>query len=333
MSPLPSRAPHRRPLLALALLACAGGCGEEPGAAVTYHQRPSVALKEKGTALTEEEAERRAAEEKAKRERLVSGREVERTLARLRRAEDAFERAEALAELGKHGELARPAAEHLVAALQDEEAMVRAQALRALGRVLGEEARPHLEAGAADDDAGVRVAALEAWRSAGIRLLDAPMRALEDADPRVQLAAVEAMASAEPPDALVAELREKAEDLRGPAALRALVFLAGRDPARFRVPELLIALLDHQEPQVRVDAARYAREQDARSAAAARTMARILGDDPEERVRREVWTTLKSWTEGQNPPAYDPAAEPAALRESAKAWANWLESRGGLLDK
>ena len=117
-------------------------------------------------------------------------------LVRLLRDEDNWVRALAAEALGQMGDGAEDATPALLRSLRHPNPLVRANAVEALGRLKVEEARSALEAACTDEDAGVRAKAVRAVAELGeapASSTAAVVACLTDPDPQVRALAVDAV--------------------------------------------------------------------------------------------------------------------------------------------
>lgn len=319
-------------LLVLTLLASVPACGgseDEPAPEAqtqTYVEKESTSLKNEGSVVDEKDEAKRAEERAKKNADFNALKKRNRLSSRLKKAEDDFDRAEVVGEIAKLGAAAAPLLPELEPLLESDDAELRIQVYRAVAGIGGKDASRLLRRSFEDDEEAVKAAGLNAWRKAGIADVSPALRFLDGfEDASVQRAALRLLLTSKDVERHLPTVVEKLPELSGAAVKPGLDALSKLET---RVPgfaALLVALADHQEAPVRVQAIAQMGRLNEKKKAFAEILVRCLGDDPNLQVRTEAHRLMAAWAGSDDPPAYKADAEPEALEASRDAWRAWLE--------
>ena len=242
----------------------------------------------------------------------------------LSKAEDDFDRAEALARIIKLGPAGKDRVEIVEPYLAAEDAEVRSVALRAYCSLMEAGAATKVRSALKDEAEMVRATAVKCWRKLK---LDTPADIkdlLYDDEASVQREVL--LTYKEGADAAtLTAIKESLSDFAPSAAKVALEILLARKAEVDGLPEAVSELMDHQSPSVRRATIRDVGSASYKSPVVAKKLARLLWDDPDDQVRGAAHRLLGAWA-GADAPAFDPEAETDARRKAAEVWTHWIEA-------
>ncbi len=305
-------------------LAGCGGEADEGPTEVLKKQEPRT-LRESGTAETKEEEKVREEKTVELKKQWKADQVVVKAFRALKKAEDDFDRAEALSSIISLGPRAKSHIERVLPYLKAEGSDLRVVALQAVAAILGASSEPHLRAGLSDDDERVQAAAVEGWGNVGLADISRIVPLLTDFSDHVQVAAVGVVIGHEKADEFVAVLSQSLPEMGSAAAKPALTYLRTKSPESL-TDDLLLELLDHPNGRIRTMTIRAVGALPKASAVIRSKLVVILGDDPSQGVLVEAHRLLKAWA-GTAAPAFDPLAEEAVRKEAARAWQAWAKSQ------
>ena len=313
----------------LFVIGCGGGDDEAVEPTNVYRQEDSKTLKEEGTALTEEDKQRREERKKERVAEIEAGRKARRLMARIKGATDEIERADYIATVADLGDDVEGYAKFLEPYLTDESSFVRRATIEAWGALKGEAGKAEILKAFADDDDTVVATAVKTWRKARLPKSVEHYRLLEHFDPKVQYEALELVTEGRVTQADLDAVIAALENMDGPTSRQALEVLVAHKGLVVGLPTKLIPLLDHTDATTRVEAVKAMGTLVARKVAVAEKLVELLGDDPDTRVCSQAHVLLKAWGAG-NTPFYDPNADDEQRERAAAEWATWLAANRAL---
>lgn len=302
-----------------------GGCGGEESAGPTevLTKKESTTLREAGTAEGAAEVEAREEKQAAVVERMKVDRVVLKAFRLLKKAEDDFDRAELISEIGELGPRAVSHVDRITPFLDAKGNELRRVAVSTVSSLMGADAEPHLRKALKDDDDEVKAEAVAAWGRVGIEDLSVILPLLTDFSDYVQMAAVKTVVASKKAASLVPTLCKSLPEMDAAAVKPAIAYLMA-EAKESLTDELLLEMLDHQNARVRAITIQSVGALMRQTDAIKRKLVLILGDDPEQGPLVEAHRLLKAWA-GDAAPDYDPFAEEEARAAAAKGWKAWLE--------
>lgn len=302
---------------------CGGGDGDSEGPLETVKKQDARTLRASGTAENEQEAVAQQKPRVDDKARVAAYRKVKKAFSKLKKAEDDFDRADALSDIVGLGEAARPHLDEILPFLKAEGADLRMVALEAVTGILGADAEVHLRRALKDDNDEVKAEAVLCWGKAGCPDLSPVLGLLDDFSDRVQLAAVRVLIQS-PSAAMHAPALIKAMPLMDAAAVKPALKYFLETNKKLASDAFLVDMLDHDEPLVRTLTVQGIGALMRQTPVVKAKLVRVLGDDPDIQVLSETHKLLKAWA-GTAAPDFDPEAEDADRAKAVEAWKAWLK--------
>ncbi len=323
------RSPLWSALLFILILLPLAGCGQPEGELKVLKRREPRTLLRQGSALTEAEAARREQEAESARVQTKARQELLKTVSRLDGARDVDAALKALTSLEKLGPVAQPFIGRIEPWFKHDNADVRAAALAAWLAVDTRGARQAHREALQDESEIVRRRAVALWAQYHADNLGTLLPLLEDDDPRVQYAVLEALTASKPDRDTLNRIALMVEDMNGTVANAAfsLILAHRKDVKDFDT--MVELLLDHQDETTRLRCAETLRRQRILNQRLAEKVACTALEDPSESVREACYLWLKD-VAPLAPPALDPAADDETRYSAQESFDDYLARLKGV---